>query len=371
MWPSWLTPARRRVLRRAFKVALAATVATAVARLFDLPNPWFATLAAVVAMEITMRVSLANARNTLLGAGIGALAGMGLSAVAKQELWAVGVLVLVCFVVFGFLRMESVGRQAALVGSVIVLVPDTVELPTASFAWVRFAETAIGIGAALAVNRFVFPPHAYLAVRSHLKHCFTQLAIVHRLAVAASRGEPLDAEVLRAARVRMRSELSKIDELWDEAVDEDPPARVLARHWRGTTRRIWEQEAAMVAAAQAVAGSSLLAPADAAVQRLAVETASALDSVAASFGEDGGPVEPFPRLLAARDEVLEVMPVVEASDTAVPVTEALACFAFVNSLTVVSGRLVDMADASGLTDGSAPGDGGGEGGQPERRRASS
>lgn len=366
------------MLRRAFKVALAATVATALARVLDLANPWFATLAAVVAMEITMRVSLANARNTLLGAGVGALAGMGLSAFAKQELWAVAVLVLVCFVVFGFLRMESVGRQAALVGSVIVLVPDTVELPTANFAWVRFAETAIGIGAALVVNRFVFPPHAYLAVRRHLGHCFTQIAAVHRVAVAAARGGAIDDGALHDARTRMRSELAKIDELWDEAIDEDPPARVLARHWRGTTRRIWEQEAALVAAAPTVAGSSLLAPADAAVGRLAEETATAMDGVAASFGDGGHPVERFPGLEAARDDVLEVMPAVEASDTRVPVTEALACFAYVNALTVVSGRIVDLADASGRTGGDPPGaagNGSGEGDgdedQAERRRASS
>ena len=151
-WPRRLPSRWKHVLRRAFKVGVAAALATAIAQLFDLQNPWFATLAAIVAMEITIRASLRSARNSLIGAVVGAGAGLAMAVLAKEEAWAVAVVVLVAFIVFGLLRMEAAGRQAALVASVIVLVPERTDLTTTDFARIRLTETLIGIGVALAVN---------------------------------------------------------------------------------------------------------------------------------------------------------------------------------------------------------------------------
>ena len=59
--PGWLTPARRRVLRRSFKVALAATIATFIAKSLHLPVPWFATISAIVVGRSEAKILVSTA----------------------------------------------------------------------------------------------------------------------------------------------------------------------------------------------------------------------------------------------------------------------------------------------------------------------
>lgn len=341
--PTWLTPFRRRVLRRALKIALAAAIATGISKAFGLQNPWFATLAAIVAMEVTLRASVRNARNTLVGAAIGAAAGLGLAYVAKEQVWAVGLLVLVAFVVFGLLRQEAVGRQAALVSTVIVLVPERVDLTTAQFAWVRFAETAIGIATALAVNAVVFPPQAHRAARRHLGHCYRAIATLYRLALTLAETGEADTDAVRTARRDIDKQLADVDALWDEAMSEHPPADVLAAHWLPTTRRIWEQCAALRAASPQVSGSSLLDPAHDEITDLARSTLAALERVADHFTDDR-PLGTMGHVRDARDRVLVAVRAIEDRPEPPPVTEVLACFAFVNAMDVIASRLVDLPE---------------------------
>ena len=233
------------MLRRALKIGLAAMLATSVAKALELPNPWFATLAAIVAVEITLQASVRTARNATFGAAIGAVAGLTMATLAKEQIWAVGVVVLATFAVGGWVRLETIGRQAAIVSSVIVLVPETANVSTEFFAWIRFAETIIGITAALLVNALVLPPRAYRGVRRNLAGAYVQLAAMYRLVIAAEATGTRDVAAVVTARRTFRVRLRAVDNLWDEAIAEHPSVELLAPHWRATTRRIWEQCTAM------------------------------------------------------------------------------------------------------------------------------
>jgi uncharacterized membrane protein YccC len=341
-WPTWLNPERRRLLRRAFKTALAAMLATLVAELTGLPNPWFATLAAIVAVEITLQVSIRAGRNAVLGAAIGAGAGLGLAIVAKDSILAVGLVVLLSFAIAGWVKLESIGRQAAIVASVIVLVPETAQVSTEYFAWIRFAETVIGIASALLVNAVVMPPRAYRGVRRNLGHAYQQLATMYRLVVASEATGRRDVTAIVTARRAFRARMRQVDDLWDEAISEHPTVEVLAPHWRGTTRRIWEQCTAMDDAVMDAVARGQLAGAQAELRALANATAAALDDVAVALGA----FEPLPNcheLEDARLALLEKVRSLEVGSSLLPFAEALQAFTFVNGMNVVATRLGELA----------------------------
>jgi len=335
----------RRIIRRAVKVCTAAAVATLIAQLLGLQNPWFATLAAIVAMEITIRASLRTARNSLVGAVVGAGAGLGMAFFAKDQAWAVAVVVLVVFVVFGFLRMESAGRQAALVASVIVLVPERAGVTTTDFARIRLAETVIGIVVALAVNRFLFPPHAYRAVRRDLAASYHHLAELFGLIASGCAGAPQDARTVRTARQQTIASLRAVDALWDEAMSEHPPHEVLAPHWRSTTRRIWEQTAVIDTALAAVSTSPLLEQARTEMTTLATAIARALGDVSTAFSSEQ-PVTEFPDLGPARTALVDRVRAIEDGGAPSPFSETLQVLGVVNGMSVVAARLIDLREAS-------------------------
>ncbi|MHB1137861.1 MAG: FUSC family protein [Microthrixaceae bacterium] len=341
-YPVWLTAERRRVLRRAVKIALAAMLATLVAKLLDLPNPWFATLAAIVAVEITIQASLRSGRNAILGAGIGAAVGLGLAVVAKDQIWAVGLVVLLAFAVGGWVRLEPIGRQSAIVASVIVLVPESTRFSTEYFAWIRFSETVIGIAAALGVNALILPPRAHRGVRRNLAHAYEQLAVMYRSVVAAEATGRRDLPAIVQARRTFRTRMRAVDDLWDEAMAERPPPEVLAPHWRATTRRIWEQCTAMDDSVMEAGARGQLAGARSELRDLAEATASALDAVAVALHEDLTPLPSAHALEAPRVALLERVRSLEVTAWSLPFAQALQVFTFINGMTVIASRLTDL-----------------------------
>lgn len=329
--------------RRAFKVALAATISTAIAQALGLPVPWFATISAIVAVEVTLQVSVRAARNSVLGAVVGAAAGLAMATVAKDQVWAVGLVVLVSFAVFGLARMDQVGRQAALVASVIVLIPASTGLSTPEFALVRLVETLIGIVVALVVNATVLPPRAFRGARRNLGEAYVHLATMYRAVIAAEASGARDGETILAARRGFRASLRAVDDLWDEGLSEHPPTHVLAPHWRATTRRIWEQCAAMDDAVMDAAARGQLAAARPELAALAELTAEALDGVGRTLtGDDSSALVLSEDLDPARDAVLERVRHLGVHRGDLSFEEALQAFTFVNAMNVIAARLADL-----------------------------
>ena len=324
------------------KIALAAMLSTSVAMWWDVPNPWFATLASLVAVEITLQASFRSARNAVLGAGVGAAVGLGLALLAPGQIWAVGLVVMVAFAAGGLLRADAVGRQAAIVASVVVLVPSSRRISPESFAWIRFSETVIGIAAALLVNALIYPPRAYRSVRRNLAEAFEELATLYRLVVAAEATGRRDVPEIIAARRAFRTRMRRVDDLWDEAVGERPPPNVLAPHWRATTFRIWEQCTSMDASIMNASARGQLVGADAELRALADATAAALDAVAAALHEDLTPPPPADGLDHLRVALLKKVNSLEEGAWSLPFSEALQVFTFVNGMSVIATRLTDL-----------------------------
>lgn len=341
-----LSPHHVRLLRRAFKVALAAVLATVVAELFHLRFPWFATLAAIVTMELTLRTSLRAGRDGIVGATVGATTGLALTLIGKDQAWAVGVAVLLNLLVLSWLGYAAAGRQAAFVASVIVLVPATSIHPV-DFAWVRFVETVIGVVSALVVNAVVFPPRAYRQVRRSLADAYDGLAGLYRHVMTTAATGVRNADDIVGARREFRTAMRAVDDFWEEAVAESPSDEVLDTGWRRITRRIWEQCTAMDDATMEPAANEQLAPVHHELAALANRTAEALDQVALAFRNN----TPLPETHDLEPLRMAVIHRVEdLSDTQTHFAATLQALTFVNGVVTIAARLIDLSEPGGTHD---------------------
>jgi uncharacterized membrane protein YgaE (UPF0421/DUF939 family) len=145
--PQWL---QHVPLAHASRNAIAAVASLAIARLFRLPEPYWACITTFVVLQSklvsTFTVSWQRLAGTALGAAMGALLTIYFG--PKLLVFAVGVFLigLIC----AGLRLENSSRLANITLAIVMLVVHT-ESP-AVLAIHRFLEVAIGIWVALAVT---------------------------------------------------------------------------------------------------------------------------------------------------------------------------------------------------------------------------
>lgn len=340
MW----TSARRRLLKRSMKVGLAAAIATLCSQLLSLPNPWFATLAAIVAMQNTLQATYRSGRNNILGAFIGAGLGIAGAYVAKDQAWAVGVVVAMPLIVFGWYRLTAIGQQAALVASVVVLVPDRVGFTTLDFARIRLEQAIIGIVVAMIVQALVFPPRAHRKVRLELAGVYRDMALVMGHITTALQQQPFATETVRSERLDARSRLSLVDEMWDDAMSEHPSHSQLAAHWRVTTRRIWEQCAVLATEVAAVTESQLIASCRDDLTGLTQAIEASLSEISRWFRNHRAddPLS-LPDIDRTRRSVLRRVRAAEAHEQPESYSETLQVLAVANACNMIAVRLLDLS----------------------------
>src|SRR6184192_89799 len=132
------------------RTAIAATISLAVARLFGLPEAYWAAIATLVVMQSTLGATLLVSVERIVATALGALAG------ALLANYFTGNLLVFAGAVFGLgllcaaFRMEkSAYRYASITLAIIVLIPRS------NAAWIialhRFFEVSVGIVVALAL----------------------------------------------------------------------------------------------------------------------------------------------------------------------------------------------------------------------------
>jgi uncharacterized membrane protein YgaE (UPF0421/DUF939 family) len=133
------------------RTAVAATVSFVIARLFRLPEAYWAAIATVVVMESTWRATLAGSVQrivaTALGAGAGALAATYFGASALAFGISAFLLGLLCWLA----RLEKGAYRYACVTLTIVMLVPRLTTPWAG-AVHRFFEVSLGIAVALGVT---------------------------------------------------------------------------------------------------------------------------------------------------------------------------------------------------------------------------
>lgn len=139
------------------RTAIAATASFVVARLFGLPEAYWAAIATLVVMQSTLGATLLISVERVAATALGALAGALLATWFTQNIFVFAATVFVLGLLCAALRMEkSAYRYASITLAIILLIPRS------AAAWIialhRFFEVSVGIIVALAVVA-VWPEH--------------------------------------------------------------------------------------------------------------------------------------------------------------------------------------------------------------------
>jgi len=144
-------------VKHSARVAIAVTVSFMVARLFRLPEAYWAVIATLVVMQSTLGATLIISVERIAATALGALVGALLAIYFTGNVFAFAAAVFVIGIVCIALRMEKTAyRYAGITLAIIVLIPRS------NPAWIvalhRFFEVSVGIVVALALAA-VWPEH--------------------------------------------------------------------------------------------------------------------------------------------------------------------------------------------------------------------
>ncbi len=138
------------------RTAIAATDALAVARLFKLPEGYWAPISAIIVMQSTLGAAWAVSKRRLIGTGLGAAAGGVLASYFRPHTFTFGAAIFGLGVVCALLRLDQPAYRFAGVTLAIVLLVTRGEPPW-RIGLYRFGAVALGIAVALAVTA-LWPP---------------------------------------------------------------------------------------------------------------------------------------------------------------------------------------------------------------------
>jgi len=139
------------------RTAIAATLSLAAARLFGLPEAYWAAIATLVVMQSTLDATLLISIERIAATALGAVTGAVVASYFTGNLLLFAATLFVLGLVCAAFRMEkSAYRYASVTLAIIVLIPRS--NPAYIVAVHRFVEVSVGILVALAVTA-VWPEH--------------------------------------------------------------------------------------------------------------------------------------------------------------------------------------------------------------------
>src|SRR6202046_402065 len=141
----------RKGLIHVVRTTVAALVSLLVARLFKLPEAYWATITTLVVMQSTLGAAFTVSWHRLVGSAMGAAAGALLATYFGTNAAMVAVGIFVMGIVCAILRLDRVAYRFAGVALAIVML-----VAYSSSAWIvavhRFFEVSVGIAVALAIT---------------------------------------------------------------------------------------------------------------------------------------------------------------------------------------------------------------------------
>jgi uncharacterized membrane protein YccC len=174
-------------IRLAVKTAVAGCVAMYFARLLRLPEPYWASISAMIVMQANLGAAVQQSWIRFAATAVGAAVSIPFVAFAGQSLPGYGVAVFITCVLCGVLHLLDGLRLAAVTVAIVMLIPHTGH-PWAP-ALERFLAVSFGILVALLVAEFFWPASAAENLRMGVAAGFLQLDLYLAALLRRHRGE--------------------------------------------------------------------------------------------------------------------------------------------------------------------------------------
>lgn len=172
---------------RSVKTALAAGLAWGAGALLGNPRPYFAPLAAILILQVTIAESVTRAVQRVLGVVVGVAVALLVGRVVGLTAWGIGILVLLSLAVGTRLRLGVSGIPQVAISGLLVLIIGS--LTRTEYGLWRISETLVGAVVGVGVNALVVPPsHVPEARRALAGFAAAQAALFRGLAADLGAG---------------------------------------------------------------------------------------------------------------------------------------------------------------------------------------
>lgn len=136
--------------------------------------PYFAPLAALLSMQLTIAESVTAAINRTLGVIAGVAVALAVGQFLGISVWSVSLVVLVSLVAGPRLRLKSQGTSQVAVSAMLVLFVGSGT--AVGYSLLRTVETIIGAVVGVAVNAVLVPPNRVAEARSAVQELIARIA---------------------------------------------------------------------------------------------------------------------------------------------------------------------------------------------------
>ena len=151
-------------ITHAIRTAVAATVSVIVARLVQMPEAYWASIATLVVMQSTLGATLTLSLERIVATAVGASVGALEASFFGENLIAFALAIILLGLLSCTFRLEKTAyRYASITLAIIILIPRS--NPPWTIALHRFVEVSVGIIVALAVVA-LWPEHQASATKS-------------------------------------------------------------------------------------------------------------------------------------------------------------------------------------------------------------
>ncbi len=138
------------------KTGLASGLSWGLARiLLDSPRPYFAPLAAILSVQVTVKESVSRGLQRVVGVVAGILVALLAVHVMGNSAWSIGILVFVSMMIATRLKLGAQGIPQVAISALLVM---TIGASVPGYALARILDTFLGALVAIVVNALVVPP---------------------------------------------------------------------------------------------------------------------------------------------------------------------------------------------------------------------
>lgn len=201
---------------RVLKTGIAAAASWELAQLVGSEYPFFAPLAAVLCLQVTVEKSIRKGIQRVIGISAGVLLASLLSHALGVTGWSIGLLIVLGLWLGRALKLPEYAFVQIGVSALLVL---TVAKDN-SYGLDRLLETVVGAGVSILINMIILPPDYCRAAEASLGRAEEKLrSYCRRMADWIARGaDSGEGEKLRDSALALRDEVNRTAELTEEAM---------------------------------------------------------------------------------------------------------------------------------------------------------
>lgn len=158
---------------RTIKTALAVSLTIFISQVFNLKSPFFAGIAAIIAMQSSVSESFSMAKNRMLSTILGAVIALSFSLIAPENPFFIAIGIIIIIYLCNIFDWKKSIQLSTMVFLSIIL--NYEEGSRVNYALYRTLDTFIGLVIGTLINYFILPPNIEDKMKISIKNMYSQV----------------------------------------------------------------------------------------------------------------------------------------------------------------------------------------------------